>query len=293
MFQAERRSPALSDGLYNAWLQGLAVQWTSRAPIPGTRGAALWDAKRLQTGLASWATLRHATLLVNDKSGAEGGEGGPTFEYLVRRPPRGSVEPDPDTFLAIAGLFERAQGVLETVSVDWRSRPAQALRDGVRGTLVESRDLVRDFARMARAVRDGAPLSDEEAIKIQAVGGAMEHPYLVFKSAQSKRASEKDPYGLSDPEPVAKVADVADNSVTGQTLLVGVGAVGGWQQVMPFNGLRQLSKGAIYSYRETVQPAPIDDQQWRTLEPKLPVPEWLRAYTAPAGTTASVPKLGR
>ncbi|HEY1395571.1 DUF3160 domain-containing protein [Roseateles sp.] len=293
LYQAERASPALNEGLYNAWLQGLAVQWASRAPIPGTRGPALWDAKRLQTGLASWATLRHATLLVNDKSAAEGGEGGPTFEFLVRRPPRGSVEPDPDTFLAIAGLFERAQGVLETVSVDWRSRPAQALRDGVRQTLVESRDLVREFARMARSVRDGTPLSDEDAIDIQAVGGSMEHPYLVFKSAQTRRTSEKEPYGLSDPDPLPKVADVAGNAATGQTLLVGVGAVGGWQQAMPFNGLRQLSKGAIYTYRETVQPAPIDDQQWRLLEPKLPVPDWLRAYTAPPGTIASVPKAGR
>lgn len=293
LFQAERASPALNEGLYNAWLQGLAVQWAPRAPIPGTRGPALWDAKRLQTGLASWATLRHATLLVNDKSGAEGGEGGPSFEFLVRRPPRGSVEPDPETFLAIAGLFERAQGVLETVAVDWRSRPAQALRDGVRRTLVESRDMVRDFARMARSVRDGTPLSDEDAIEIQAVGRSMEHPYLVFKSAQTRRTSEKEPYGLSDPDPLPKVADVADNTDTGQTLLVGVGAVGGWQQAMPFHGLRQLSKGAVYTYRETVQPGPIDDQQWRLLEPRLPVPDWLRAYTAPAGTTASVPKSGR
>lgn len=293
LFQAERASPALNDGLYNAWLQGLAVQWASRAPIPGTRGAALWDAKRLQTGLASWATLRHATLLVNDKSGAEGGEGGPTFEYLVRRPPRGSVEPDPETFLAIAGLFERAQGVLEAVSVDWRSRPAQALREGVRGTLAESRTLVRDFARMAQAVRDGVPLSDEDAISIQAVGGAMEHPYLVFKSAQSRRASDKDPYGLSDPDPLPKVADVAVNGATGQTLLVGVGGVGGWQQAMPFNGLRQLSKGAVYTYREAVQAAPMDDLQWRMLEPRLPVPDWLKAYMAPPGTQASVPKGGR
>lgn len=290
LFQAERGSPALNQGLYNAWLQALAVQWAPRAPIPGAR-APLWDAKRLQTGLASWATLRHATLLANDKSAAEGGEGGPTFEYLVRRPPRGSVEPDPDTFLAIAGLFERAQGVLEAVSVDWRSRPAQALRDGVRRTLAESLKTVRDFARMAQAVRDGTPLSDEDAIDIQWVGRSMEHPYLVFKSAQARRTSSKDPYGLSDPEPLPKVADVAD--APGRTLLVGVGAVGGWQQAMPFHGLRQLSKGAVYTYRETVQPAPIDDTRWRALEPTLPVPEWLRAYTAPLGTKASVPTRGR
>lgn len=288
--QAQFAAPPPDDNLYNAWLRGLATQWASRAAIPGTRSSALWDAKRLQTGLASWATLRHATLLVNDKSGAEGGEGGPTFEFLVRRPPRGSVEPDPETFLAIAELFERAQGVLGKVSAEWRSRPALALKKGLGDTLRESGDTVRNFARMAQAVRDGQALGDRDAIAIQRVGGTMEHPYLVFKSAQAKRQSERDPYGLSEPDPLPKVADVATG--IDQTLLVGVGAVGGWQQALPFNGLRQLSKGAVYTYRETAQPAPIDDTQWRLIEPKLPVPEWLRAYTAPPGTIASVPRAG-
>ena len=35
----------------------------------------LWKAKRLQTGLASWATLRHATVLVNEQIRRRGGRG--------------------------------------------------------------------------------------------------------------------------------------------------------------------------------------------------------------------------
>ena len=87
---------------YGQWLAALKAQWAPTAPIPGTASSALWARKRLQTGLASWATLRHTTILVNDESAAECGEGG--FEELATTPPRGYVEPDPATFGAMAQL---------------------------------------------------------------------------------------------------------------------------------------------------------------------------------------------
>jgi len=60
------------------------VQWAKDVTFPGAPDSPLWKAKRLQTGLASWATLRHATVLVNERSEAEAGEGG--FEELVTQP---------------------------------------------------------------------------------------------------------------------------------------------------------------------------------------------------------------
>ncbi len=81
------------------------MQWADDVVSPNAAGdEALWRSKRLQTGLASWATLRHATVLVNERTTAECGEAG--FEPIVLRPPRGYVEPDPRTFEAIAALFD-------------------------------------------------------------------------------------------------------------------------------------------------------------------------------------------
>src|ERR1700682_5603994 len=61
--------------LYESWINALATQWAADVSAPIVSGQ-LWDAKRLQTGLASWATLRHSTILVNDQTSAECGEGG-------------------------------------------------------------------------------------------------------------------------------------------------------------------------------------------------------------------------
>ena len=78
-------------------------------PMGGRRGIRegagrqTWAAKRLQTGLASWATLRHASVLVNDRTAAECGEAG--FEPIIMTPPRGYVEPDPKSFEAIARVL--------------------------------------------------------------------------------------------------------------------------------------------------------------------------------------------
>ncbi len=108
----EKRMPqgAAQPDLYDAWINALAMQWANDATFPGNAQDALWSTKRIQTGLASWATLRHATVLVNERTTAECGEGG--FEAIVLRPPRGYVEPDPKTFEAIALLFDQMEQVV-------------------------------------------------------------------------------------------------------------------------------------------------------------------------------------
>ena len=106
---AQPKSAAQSD-LYDAWINALAVQWADNATFPGNAARPALGCESVQTGLASWATLRHATVLVNERSTAECGEGG--FEAIVLRPPRGYVEPDPKTFEAIASLFDQMEQVV-------------------------------------------------------------------------------------------------------------------------------------------------------------------------------------
>lgn len=283
--QVKRDTPELKDGLYHAWLQALGVQWASKAGFPGSPKAdGLWAAKRLQTGLASWATLRHSTVLVNDQSGAEGGEGGPTFEFMVQRPPRGYVEPDAATFKAIAGLFDRAAQSFEGIAASWKTPAARSLRDGYKQRLIDSRDLVLRFEAMARKQAAGRLLDDEEYALIMRVGGAVEHNFLVFKSALTKRGSDADPYAIAVPEDIPKVVDVA-TSPAGR-LLVAVGEPLEWQQVVPFHGRRQIVKGAAYSYYEFTQPDVLTDEDWRRQVARQARPAWLSPYVLPAAGPA-------
>ncbi len=267
-----------SGSLYQRWIRALAVQWST----PGTSGAAhdqtfggsLWPTKRLQTGLASWATLRHATVLVNDRTEAECGEGG--FEPIIMRPPRGYVEPDPASFAAIAGLFEAAMSWLET------SRPLAGvggqgddLANGIVRRLRESRDKVRLFQAMAEKEVRGTPLSSADYAEILHVGRAAEHNFLIFLSLT------KPDFALSNPDPIAKVADVAGGAGTG-VLNAAVGAPLEWDQVVPFFGRRQIVKGVAYSFYEFTTSQPIDDETWRQRVDSEPRPGWVQPFMSDA-----------
>ena len=83
---ADRNSLRNETNIYNPWLAALALQWADDVASPGGNlDKDLWHAKRLQTGLASWATLRHATVLVNERTSAECGEA--AFEPILMTPP--------------------------------------------------------------------------------------------------------------------------------------------------------------------------------------------------------------
>lgn len=264
--------PEQTANLYQQWLSGLAVQWSSDVSAPGNSiDKTLWSTKRLQTGLASWATLRHATLLVNERVVAECGEGG--FEFIVLRPPRGYVEPDPKTFAAIAALFDTTIRLVKTHGDNWKGNTpddAVALQAGIIRRLTESRDRVLAFRNMAQKQIDGEPLTNQEYEDIRYVARSAEHNFLIFKSL-----AQKD-FALSTPDPIPKVADVASSDAG--ILLAGVGKPMEWDQIVPFFGRKQIVKGSTYSYYETASPTVMSDAQWREKLALTPRPAWIKRF---------------
>jgi hypothetical protein len=261
------KSSAASDGdnIYAKWIRALATQWATEAETP-IKGP-LWSAKRLQTGFASWATLRHATVLVNDLANAECGEAG--FEAIVMRPPRGYVEPDPATFEAIAAQFDA------TIEVARHTWPAgDALGDGIVRRLGESRDQARHFGAIAEKELKSEALTAKDYEDILYVGRAAEHNFLVFFSLQSEENA------LSTPDPMAKVAEVAGSGMTGW-LESAVGAPLEWDQIVPSFGRREIVKGAVYSYHEFVSDHPLNDEEWRTRMEKEARPSWITPFVSP------------
>jgi hypothetical protein len=269
--------------LYDRWIDGLAQQWADSVASPnGPWDEKLWRTKRLQTGLASWATLRHATVLVNERVSAECGEGG--FEAILMRPPRGYVEPDPETFSRIAGLFEAAAqlvgsagtelaGVLPDESAD--GGPArEALKQGLLRRLSETAAKARLFQAMAAKEVRGETLTAAEYEEILYFGRVAEHHFLIFKSLANKDLA------LSTPNPIPKIADVSDVQGGAPYLLAGVGRPLEWDHTVPYYGRREMVKGAAYSFYELVSGTLLDDQDWLKKLPTQARPAWVAPYVS-------------
>jgi hypothetical protein len=279
--QAAARDPRAT--LYDRWMEGLGQQWADSVASPnGAWDEKLWRTKRLQTGLASWATLRHATVLVNERVSAECGEGG--FEAILMRPPRGYVEPDAGTFSRIAGLFEaagqmvgsagtRLTGVLPDESAD--GTPArEALKQGLLRRLNETAAKARLFQTMAEKEVRGETLTAAEYEEILYFGRVAEHHFLIFKSLANKDLA------LSTPNPIPKIADVSDVEGGAPYLLAAVGRPLEWDHAVPYYGRRELVKGAAYSFYELVSGTLLNDQEWLKQLPSQPRPAWIAPYVS-------------
>jgi hypothetical protein len=274
------------DNLYDRWIETLATSWADSSGIPGETAKELWDAKRLQTGLASWATLRHATLLVNEHTEAECGEGG--FEWIELTPPRGYVEPAPDTLEAIAGLFDAtAKALRNSPALQGGNVPSfpeaapnemeaykekLALREGLLRRLGEAAAKTRLFAGIARKETKGEALSSDDYEEILYVGRTAEYHFKIFKSLANPE------FALSEPEPMPKIADVAGGANGIPYLHVAVGAPLEWDQIVPYFGRREIVKGSVYSYYEFPSAEPLTDTDWRARLASQGRPAWVTPF---------------
>jgi hypothetical protein len=274
--------------LYDRWIDALAVQWADDvAPPDGSRGRELWDAKRLQTGLASWATLRHATVLVNERTAAECGEG--AFEPILLTPPRGYVEPDPDTFHAIAGFFRSMEQMVKS----WKISPKgamevddtgarEALKTGISRRLEQTAAKAALFEQIARKEIAGEPLTGQEYEEILYVGRIAEHHFLIFKSLAAED------YGLSNPDPMPKITDVSGGGAHDiPFLMAAVGRPMEWDQIVPYFGRKEMVKGAVYSYYEFVSEQLMNDKEWIETLPTHRHPDWVSPFVS--GSAGSCP----
>lgn len=274
-----RETTANGMDLYNSWISALGLQWANEVASPAGHGdEQLWRVKRLQTGLASWATLRHATVLVNERTAAECGEA--AFEPILLTPPRGYVEPDPKTFEAIAALFDKLECLVESwgpwseeLSRDNEDGEKEALRSGIIRRLSETAAKARLFGSIARKQISAEPIFNQEYEEILNIGRVAEHHFLIFKSLTS------DELALSNPRPMPKIADV---SVGGPLnipfFMAAVGKPIEWDHIVPFFGRRHIVKGAVYSYYEFTSEELLNDDQWVGKLPSMNHPDWVSPF---------------
>ncbi|WP_437542340.1 DUF3160 domain-containing protein [Sorangium sp. So ce367] len=261
--------------LYNRWLGALRELSPARAigdgeGLPGVAKTEAWGRRLLSTQLASWAELRHDTLLYAKQSYT----GGDTCEF-----PDAYVDPYPAFFTRIAELAEH--GVEIVGALDLSSAPQLGQR--VSAYFSQLHDVARTLGEMAANERAGLPLTQEhldfinQAVKVQVQGcggPSVEGWYMQLFFDQMK-SLERDP----------TIADVhtqptEDGAPVGRVLHVGTGL----PRLMvvtadPCGGTPRAFVGLASSYFEAVTEnfERMDDRQWATMvlgtTPDVP---WMR-----------------
>jgi hypothetical protein len=220
-----------------------------------------WGWKKLATNLASWAELKHDTILYAEQSAAEMGEGDDYWAGMYDLPkPRGYVEPDPQFFEAMLNAadylqtFIREYGVEENdpdketsyiERLDKFSELLERMRDIARKEVAKERLTPEEYA----SIKDTAKAFDTGLL----LPGAHSWSYMIDEGELRK---------------MAVVADVATNGWDETVLEVGVGVPRAiYVFVNDQSGGARVTKGYVFSYYEFEQPMEerMTDEEWKAI----------------------------
>jgi hypothetical protein len=265
---AARPSSDWEQNLYWSWLDVLRVLLKPSHPqAPAFAQSQAWRYKQLNTALASWAELRHDTILYAKPSGAQAGDG--------EEPPRirGYVEPVPEFFSRLVKLLKQSEEGL---------RKRNLLTKRFENTAHEMGDLLAFLELIARKEVSGEKVTDEEYDEIRVYGSRLEGLTTTMLGDEFSSWDEL----LGPDRNVAVVADIA--TVETQALEEGVGTVDEIFVVIEVKGVLTLTRGGAFSYYEFTWPASdrLTDESWQQLlkEDKAPArPDWINRFLVPEG----------
>ena len=269
------------------WSETTATQWmeTLKVLTTGTDSKSPyfmqnpnWSKKDLNAALASWAELKHdAILYAKQPMGAECGGGENVPEPVVK----GYVEPNVKFWKKASELLENTAKLLKDQNM---------MTEKIEGVTERLREEVEFLLRVSEKELAGKILTDEEYDQISYIGATFENISLDLL-----RMPDQNLYNWIDIEgadrKVALVADVytanADNNKNKAILFEAVGDADEIYVVVEIGGYLYLTRGAVLSYREFVQPIDqprLTDEEWqKQLEsnPRKGVPEWMKTILLP------------
>jgi hypothetical protein len=146
--------------LYNLWLLSLralspapSLDATTAIELPTAAKTEVWGRRILNTQLASWAELRHDTILYAKQSYT----GGAVCEF-----PDAYVDPYPEFFHALAQYADHALALTDLLRAADASESAHTLADQIQTYLGEFSTVVNTLGAMAQAERNGVPFTAEQ-----------------------------------------------------------------------------------------------------------------------------------
>jgi hypothetical protein len=231
--------------VYDAWLLALEPSFVEHgSAFPDLMRTDAWAAKALQSGLGSYAELKHDTILYAKQSIGEGGDGATIPER------RNWVEPDPVVFGRLAAMAELMRAGLEERDLLTREQ-----------TLL-LRDVVDLFAFLEEVARDelaGLPISEADNDRLTFIGSELEALWFRTSDQAANGQTQTD-------EDAAIVADVASDPAS--VLEVATGRIDRIYVLVPDDeGSFQVAVGGVYAYYEFTGPAGqrLTDEGWRAM----------------------------
>ena len=237
-----------------------------------------WDKKDLNAVLASWAELKHdAILYAKQPAGAECGGGDDIPEPVVK----GYVEPN-------TGFWKKAIELLD--NTEKLLKQEDMLSEKVKDITQRMREEAQFLLNVSEKELAGKEIADEEYDQIKVIGATFENISLdLVRGADQYLMGWSDVQGAD--KKVALVADVytanADNNPEKSILFEAVGDADEIYVVVEIGGYLYLTRGAVLSYREFIQPIDeqrLTDEEWQQQLEKNArkgVPEWMKPLFVP------------
>jgi hypothetical protein len=272
----------LFDGfVFGDWERNVYVRWLhalrllqrppASANLPQAMRTPAWQRKELQTGLASWAELRHDTILYAKQSMTAG---------IICEYPEGYVEPYPDFFATLAGLARQAGSFL--------ADPALAPANPQRAAPLTPSQFFERFAKtmdrleaIARKELAARPLDADEKKFLKDVIDQKVHygcggpPTYSFTGWYPQLIYGHDP--LKREPTVADVHTVPGGGV----LEEGVGDARYMVIAVDNRGDHAVYVGPTSSYYEFTSRTRLNDAEWTTRIGSTAAPAFTGAFVSP------------
>jgi hypothetical protein len=256
-----------TSNLYWSWLHTLQpLLMPVPEGYPSFMRTQAWADKSLHTALASWAELRHDTILYGKQSAVECGDDD-DVPFV-----KGYVEPNVLFYTRLLNLTKQSREGLTR---------RRLLSDKLKDRFEQFEDLIAFLKRVSEKQLRNEKLTREEHMEIRYIGGKVEYMTL------SVMEGEPSSWGEITSETDKNMAVVADVHTAGdKALFQGVGHATEILVIVPIEGRLTLTRGAAFSYYEFKHPAAdrLTDEKWQAIlrarrAPDAPV--WTRSFLSP------------
>jgi hypothetical protein len=246
--------------VYSAWIAALKAGFARSGADQFFYNSPAWQWKKLSTQSASWAELKHDTILYADQSGAEMGDGGAYAADPFAPPyPRGYVEPDPQTFDALLAATARLADFIKKFGMEREDEDYQTEGRPYAGKLEEFAELLTVARDIAKKEAEGKGLTIDDYASVKRLARSFNARLLLPGELAPEAEQLK----------MALVADVASDYLGGRVLEV---ASGRPQRIFVYvndaSGGARVTRGFVFSYYEFTRPLSdgrMTDEEWKKL----------------------------
>lgn len=237
--------------IYRTWLWVLkAFNEEYGEGYPDFMRSEKWRYKDLNTALASWAQLKHDTILYAKQFGAEMGGEEP-------KPIRNYVEPNINLYRRVKYLLELTEEADEKYSL---------LNDDQKARVKDFKDMLDFLIKVSIDELKNETTTDEDNERLSVIGGEMENIFIAFnkddKNEYEIRPSERDTANIAD---IQKIGSNVVDKPAGSFLEVGSGSFSNIGVIYRLDGKYYIGYGPVMNYYEFYSDNRLTNDQFKEM----------------------------